>query len=367
MGKLPFSSKRPRSLPTSTGVQDINQLLATWQNQLNPGVSNVAPQVTPLNFSVTNSRGGLTLNWSPVSGGDGYEILKSQNGSFADDLQVIPVKNANQSNFFDSMGGNAQSASYRIRTTSGTSSNPQSARGPESGVIAHRSIDASDTASVSTTQFDHFTTDKTRSLARLGNYGAVKKNALGKAGGALVGSGAKGGAGNSSGNPSQGSTSFAAIGTGTNTSASIIVGGGAQIIPDVNNPGTIAATQIQGTPVTTTAPADGQVLQYSAVSGTYQPAAIIGVGTQTNLQAVLPLGLGEIYVATDTGNLFIGTPGIGIGYLQVGDTSQMLEALQQLILEVRAMRLALISLDSSALPQDFDPQTSGDPELARAI
>lgn len=367
MGQQPFSAKKPRSLPTVTPNQNISEVLANWQTQLAPGISNAAPQATPLNFTVTNSRGGFSLNWSPVQGGDGYEILKSQNGSFTDDLQVIPVKSANQSNFFDSTGGNALKASYRIRTTSGTASNPQSQRGPESGVISHTSIDASDTASVATTQFDHFTTDKTRSLARIGNYGAITQTPLGKAGGKLVGSGARGGAGNSTGTPTKASTSFSGTGTGTNSSATMIVAGGAQIIPDSNNPGVIAATQIQGTPVAIASPTDGQVLQYSAVSGTYQPAAIIGVGTQANLQAALPLGLGEIFVASDTGNLFIGTPGVGIGYLQVGDTSQMLEALQQLILEVRAMRLALISLDSSALPQDFDPQTSGDPELARAI
>lgn len=362
MGRQPFSAKKPRSLPTVTPNQNINEVMANWQTQLAPVISNAAPQATPLNFTVTNSRGGLTLNWSPVQGGDGYEILKSQNGSFADDLQVIPVKSANQSNFFDSTGGNALKASYRIRTTSGTTANPQSQRGPESGVISHTSIDASDTASVPTTQFDNFTTDKTRSLARKGNYGAITQTPLGLAGGKLVGSGARG-AGNSTGTPAKAATSFAGTGTGTNNSATMVVAGGAQIIPDVNNPGVIAATQIQSTPVTTTAPTNGQVLQYSASSGTYQPTAIIGVGTQANLQAVLPLGLGEIYVATDTGNLFIGTPGVGVGYLQVGDTSQMLEALQQLILEIRAVRMALVSLDSTALPQDFDPQTSVDREL----
>lgn len=363
MGQQPFSAKKPRSLPTVTPNQNISEVLANWQTQLAPGISNSAPQATPLNFTVTNSRGGLTLNWSPVQGGDGYEILKSQNGSFADDLQIIPVKNVNQSNFFDSTGGNALKASYRIRTTSGTSSNPQAQRGPESGVITHTSIDASDTASKPTTQFDNFTTDKTRSLARIGNYGAITQSTLGKAGGKLVGSGARGGAGTSTGTPAKASTSFSGIGTGTNNSATIVVAAGAQIIPDTNNPGVIDATQLQGANISTTLPTDGQVLQYSATSGTYQPTAIIGVGTQANLQAVLPLGLGEIYVATDTGNLFIGTPGVGVGYLQVGDTSQMLEALQQLILEVRAVRLALISLDSAALPQDFDPQTSRDPEL----
>src|SRR3954462_6406404 len=148
MAKQPFSAPKPRSLPTSTPTQDINQTLANWQTQLNGLVQNVSPQATPQNFGITNSRGGLTLNWSPVDGADGYEILKSANGSFTDDLQIIPVKNANQSSFFDSLGGNSQTAHYRIRTTSGTAANPQSQRGPESGPIKHTSIDASDTVSV---------------------------------------------------------------------------------------------------------------------------------------------------------------------------------------------------------------------------
>lgn len=359
MAKQPFSSPRPRSLPTATPSTDINQTLANWQTQLNPLVQNSSPQPTPQNFGITNSRGGLTLAWSPVSGADGYEILRSLNGSFTDDLQIIPVKNSNQSSYFDSLGGNSQTAHYRIRTTSGTASNPQSQRGPESGVVKHTSIDASDTQSVPVTFFDTFTTDKTRSGARIGNYGAIKVSPLGQSGGSLAGSGTKGGAGNSAGQPAKASTSFASLGTGKSNSALMIVGAGAQIVPDPSNPGVIAATQLQGTEVTTTAPSDGQVAQYSAASGTLQYASIIATGLQAHLPAVLPLALGEIYVATDTGNLFIGTPGVGAGYLQVGDTSQVNDLLTKILNEMRAMRLAMTKIacdGGQALPQDFDPQ-----------
>lgn len=351
----PFSAKRSRTLPTATSTQDINQTLAVWQNQINPSVQGVAPQATPLNFTVTNSRGGLTLNWSPVTSGDGYEILKSPNGSFTDDLQVIPVKNTNQSSFFDSMGGNAQTASYRIRTTSGTAANPQSQRGPESGVISHTSIDASDTLSVPTTLFDNYTTDKTRAGARLGNYGGIKPSTLGKAGGAGVGSGTKSGAGTSAGTPAKGATSFASLKTSTNNQATLIVGSGAQVIPDPTNPGIIDATQLQGENITLTPPTDQQVLQYSAAQQSLVYTNIIAVGTQVGLPSVLPLGLGEIYVAYDTGNLFIGTPNYGAGYLQVGDMSQLLEAVQEMIQELKSVKLAILSLDNTLLPQDFEP------------
>jgi hypothetical protein len=351
MAKQPFSAPKPRSLPTSTPTQDINQTLANWQTQLNGLVQNVAPQATPQNFGITNSRGGLTLNWSPVAGADGYEILKSASGSFTDDLQIIPVKNANQSSFFDSLGGNSQAAHYRIRTTSGTAANPQSQRGPESGPIKHTSIDASDTVSVPVTVFDTMTNDRTRSNARRGNYGAIKVSPLGQSGGSLAGSGTKGGSGTSAGIPAKGSTSFAALGTGTNNSGTLIVGAGAAIISDPDSPGTIDATSVQGTPVTTTAPEDGQVAQ--VVDGVLTFTNIIGVGTQADLPSALPLGLGEIYVATDTGNLFIGTPGVGSGYITVGDMSKVNELLQQILNQLKAMTLALVSLDSTNQPVDY--------------
>lgn len=356
-GSLPFSAKRPRSLPTYTPNQDLATVMANWQTQLAPGVQNVAPQATPLNFGITNSKGGLALSWSPVSGGDGYEILKSSNGSFSDDLQVIPVRDVNQSSYFDSVGGNAQTASYRLRTTSGTASNPQSQRGPESGVITHTSIDTSDNTSTPVTYFDQFTTDKTRALARIGNYGGIKKSTLGKTGGAYVGSGVRGVANQAAGTASKASLSPASLGTGTLSGSKITVGNNAAIVATGN--GVIDANELQGTPVTADGPEDQQVLQYSAADGQLTYASIIAIGLQSALQAALPLGLGEIYVASDTGNLFIGTPGVGSGYLQVGDTSQMNETLTKLLMEIRAMRVALTALacqGGQAKPGDFDPQ-----------
>jgi|ERR1017187_3799453 hypothetical protein len=356
MAKQPFSAPRPRSLPTSTPTQDINQTLANWQIQLQPLIQNVAPQATPQNFGVTNSRGGLTLSWSPVSGSDGYEILRSLNGSFTDDLQVIPVKNSNQSSYFDGLGGNATAAHYRIRTTSGTAANPQSQRGPESGPVSHTSIDAADTKSVPVTILDNSTTDITRSGARRGNYGAIKVSPLGQSGGSQVSSGANSRGVTSNLRPpvQSGGTSFGTIGTGSNNSGVTVVAAGASIVPDPNNPGVIDANQVQGTPVTNAAPTDGQILQYSAANGQVQYASIIAVGVQAGLQSVLPLGLGEIYVATDTGNLFIGTPGVGAGYLQVSDMSQMNDTFQQILAELKAVRLAIVALDSTLLPQDFE-------------
>ena len=185
---LPFSAPNPRSLPTSVN-QPIETILANWQAQLANLISTTPPKVTPSNFAVSNQRGGMALSWSPVPDGDGYEILKSANGSFTDDLQVLPIKDPSQCSFFDGTGGSATSVSYRIRTTSGTAANPQSQRGPESGPIRHTSIDSTDTVAQPSVRYDVSTTDATRSLARKGNYGSFRLTGLGKSGGIRAGTG----------------------------------------------------------------------------------------------------------------------------------------------------------------------------------
>lgn len=90
-------------------------------------------------------------------------------------------------------------------------------------------------------------------------------------------------------------------------------------------------------------------------------------GMQANLQSALPLALGEMYFATDTGNLFFGTPGVGLGYIQLGDTTQVNETLTKMLLELRGVRLALTQLaceGGKARPSDFDPQNlSSDAEV----
>lgn len=176
----PFSSPRPRALPTVAPNQDPAVTMAKWQSQIAANVRNVAPQATPQNFTVTNAQGGLNLKWGQVlsgSGADGYEILKSPSGTFTTDLQIIPISHVNQTSYTDSFA-TATKCSYRIRTTSGTPQTPQSARGPESGAIAHTSIATTDTSTTPTTVRDKHTTDKSRALARLGNYGTFKTISL---------------------------------------------------------------------------------------------------------------------------------------------------------------------------------------------
>lgn len=272
---LPFSAPQRKSLPTVNN--DTASILQNWKTKLSPVIKRSLPSRTPSNFAVTNSRGGLKLTWSPVQtpedkalgSPDGYEILKSASGTFTSDLVIIPLKGANVSEYFDSLGGSAQTASYRIRTTSGTANNPQSQRGPESGVVSHTSLDTADTTSVATTIKDTFTNDKTRALARLGNYGAIKNSNAGigttsAATGAV--SSAPVSAGGAPQNTPAAAVLFSNIGSGTNNSAQMVVGLTASITPDPNNPGVISATHLQGTLITTSAPANKNGLRYNSTN-----------------------------------------------------------------------------------------------------
>jgi hypothetical protein len=96
---------------------------------------------------------------------------------------------------------------------------------------------------------------------------------------------------------------------------------------------------------------------------TFQPLR----GTQANLQAAMPLSLGEMYFCSDTGNLFFGTPEVGVGYIQIGDTTAVNDTLLKILKEIRSMRVALTQLacdGGKAKPQDFDPQIlASDPEV----
>lgn len=69
-----------------------------------------------------------------------------------------------------------------------------------------------------------------------------------------------------------------------------------------------------------------------------------------------PLQLGEMFFTTDTNNLYFGVPGVGIGYIQIGDTSQVNERLDQLIVIMEAVRRALIAIatNATAVEMDFD-------------
>ena len=83
-------------------------------------------------------------------------------------------------------------------------------------------------------------------------------------------------------------------------------------------------------------------------------------GVQANLANAMPLGLGEMYFCTDTNLLIFGTPGIGIGYITLGDVTQVNERLDRLTVIMEGVRRALVAIalnDKVGCEMDFDPTT----------
>lgn len=175
--------KGPRTIPVVSDVRDLTSFLANWQNTMKQIVRTTTPPPCPQNFRVTGMRGAIRLTWAAVNpgttkgqlgqggiGADGYEILKSESGDFVTDLVVIPLRDANQTQYDDPVGGAVVTASYRIHATAGTPRQAHAVTGPDSGTVRTSSIDATDTVTVPTTVHDNYTTDLTRAIARLGRY-----------------------------------------------------------------------------------------------------------------------------------------------------------------------------------------------------
>jgi hypothetical protein len=105
----------------------------------------------------------------------------------------------------------------------------------------------------------------------------------------------------------------------------------------------------------------GRNIQLQVLRGTQAqlPSIVAGIDPNTG-SAIVPLGMGEMFFAEDTGNLFFGTPGFGLGYVQIGDMSQTSEKLDQLLLTLEATRRAIVALACQGNlhdPKDFEPST----------
>jgi len=89
---------------------------------------------------------------------------------------------------------------------------------------------------------------------------------------------------------------------------------------------------------------------------TFQPLR----GVQANLTTAMPLSLGEMYFCTDTSLLIFGTPGVGVGYITLGDVTQVNERLDRLTVIMEGVRRALVATalnDKVGCETDFDPET----------
>lgn len=99
-------------------------------------------------------------------------------------------------------------------------------------------------------------------------------------------------------------------------------------------------------------------VQLQVLRGTFAQLQTLigGIDPDTGAQT-LPLQMGEPYFATDQGNFYFGTPGYGVGYVQVGDTTQVNETLKQMLVVMESMRRAVVALACEGKrndPRDFD-------------
>jgi hypothetical protein len=106
---------------------------------------------------------------------------------------------------------------------------------------------------------------------------------------------------------------------------------------------------------------------FSDISGIAAPTQLIYSDTFGNISKYMPLALGAMFFATDTHNFYLGTPGFGIGYVQIGDTTGVNQLLQAILNELRSLRLSNIALACQGnlhKPEDFNPEElASDPEF----
>lgn len=126
-----------------------------------------------------------------------------------------------------------------------------------------------------------------------------------------------------------------------------------QIYPNYESP----TGNLQGVPVSPQSPGNGQLLIYSAPANTYIPGdpVVSGpnpVGTPPTANPVQIGGQGA------DGNVHEIQTDV-LGNVRI-DASTLLDALQQILYELRAIKTVLMGMDNTLLPQDFDAASYSD-------
>lgn len=156
----------PRTLPTIRTTGDLLPYLKRWEHGLGPLLKRVDTMPAPWRFRVTNQRGGNLLEWEPVTGADGYELLKSADADFDSGIETISIPSELSNSYFDGLSGSGASVTvkrfYKLRATSGTTQNPHSVKGLLTGIVSATSIDPADTATASSVVEDTTTDDGTQ-------------------------------------------------------------------------------------------------------------------------------------------------------------------------------------------------------------
>lgn len=131
-------------------MSQILQNLQIWRQQLNPIVATPAKLRSPFNLVASSPTGttGILLQWNSVRGADGYVIEYSTNGDFGAGNVLAKITNGAQTAYFDDLNASGVKRWYRITTTSGTVSAPQS-------VLGNTSAPVSATSGSGTTSYDN--------------------------------------------------------------------------------------------------------------------------------------------------------------------------------------------------------------------
>lgn len=126
------------SLPAITSMEQLLPALQIWRQTIQPAISTPSPPRSPFNFRATSGSGsvGIVLNWDLVSGADGYIIQTSPNGDFSNATTLAQISNGAQTSFFDNTPATGTKKYYKIASTAGTISQPQSVTGIYSAPIS---------------------------------------------------------------------------------------------------------------------------------------------------------------------------------------------------------------------------------------
>lgn len=130
------------ALPTIHSANEAPRKLKIWQQQLNPVVNQPKPAATPFNFQAAGGASGvlgISLSWNRVPGADGYQIQMSPTGDFSSAAIIATLTSPVATSYFDNTVQSSVTRYYRIRSTSGTTNQPQSVQGIWSAPISQTS------------------------------------------------------------------------------------------------------------------------------------------------------------------------------------------------------------------------------------
>jgi len=123
----PTPNRAPRALPTLANEKELVSYLQKIRTTVNKSVRQPQTPAAVLNFTITAVKGGNQLTWSAVPSCDGYIVYKSPSGSFNDSEQIM-LRNSQQTSWLDST--DSTTVRYKIASTAGTDSQPQSVTSP---------------------------------------------------------------------------------------------------------------------------------------------------------------------------------------------------------------------------------------------